>query len=337
MQSRSNSNYKGIDVSHWSGSINYKSVAESGIKIVYMKSSEGTNYVDPTLHTNYKNAKAQGLLVGFYHFFRPSTESDALAEARYFVKTIKNYESDCRLALDIEVANGLSKSNITNLCMKFLEEVKKLTGLDVVVYTYTSFAKEHFNKAISVYPVWIAHYGVSTPGYNGVWDSWIGFQYSESGSVRGISGKVDMDEFRPEILLKYNGSFNENQSDNNTSNNNNEGTNSDGYIHYTVQPGDTLSQIAQKYNTTVSSIASLNNISNPNIIDIGQVLKIDEGNKTTATPSSQYISYRVKSGDTLSEIANKYNTTVRSIANLNHLSNVNLIYVNQVLKIKKGN
>lgn len=270
MQSRNSKNYKGIDVSHWSGNIDYKSVVESGIKIVYIKASEGTNYVDPTLHTNYKNAKDYGLFVGFYHFFRPSSESDAIEEAHHFVNTVKGYKSNCRLALDIEVANGLSKSTITSLCIKFLEEVKKLTGLDVVVYTDTSFIKEHFDKKINVYPLWVAHYGVSTPGNNGVWDSWIGFQYSESGIVRGISGKTDLDEFTKDILLKDNDSSYEESSLNDTS--------SEEYINYKVKSGDTLSEIAKKYNTTVSSIASLNDISNINLIYVNQILKIKKIN-----------------------------------------------------------
>lgn len=209
MQSRNSSNYKGIDVSHWSGNIDYKSVLESGVDIVYIKASEGKSYIDPMLHNNYINAKSQGLLIGFYHFFRASSESDAIAEAHHFVNTIKSYKSNCRLALDIEVNNGLNKSTITNLCIKFLEEVKKLTDIDVVIYTYTSFIKGNFNKKINIYPLWIAHYGVSTPDNNGIWDNWIGFQYSESGSVRGIPGKVDLDEFTSGILLKDNDSFNE--------------------------------------------------------------------------------------------------------------------------------
>lgn len=266
MQSRNSKNYKGVDVSHWSGNIDYKSVSDSGIDIVYIKASEGKSYVDPMLNTNYKNAKAQGLLIGFYHFFRPSNESDALEEAHHFVNTIKGYKSNCRLALDIEVSNGLSKSTITNLCIKFLEEVKKLTGLDVVVYTYTYFIKENFNKKINVYPLWVAHYGVKTPGNNGIWDNWIGFQYSESGSVRGMPGHVDLDEFTSDILLE-----NEDYSDENLID---DSIKKEEYINYKVKPGDTLSEIAKTYNTTVSSIASLNKISNVNLIYVNQILKI---------------------------------------------------------------
>lgn len=95
---------------------------------------------------------------------------------------------------------------------------------------------------------------------------------------------------------------------------------------YTVVAGDNLSSIAAKFNTTVSSICSLNNISNPNLIYAGQVLKINE------TVSS--ISYTVVPGDNLSAIASKFNTTVSNLCSLNNINNPNLIYVGQVLKIK---
>ena len=95
---------------------------------------------------------------------------------------------------------------------------------------------------------------------------------------------------------------------------------------YTVVAGDNLSSIAAKFNTTVSSICYLNNISNPNLIYAGQVLKINE------TVSS--ISYTVVPGDNLSAIASKFNTTVSNLCSLNNINNPNLIYVGQVLKIK---
>ena len=103
--------------------------------------------------------------------------------------------------------------------------------------------------------------------------------------------------------------------------------NSKNYIEYIVKSGDTLSAIAQKYNTTYQKIAQDNNISNPNLIYPNQKLKI-------YTNVSQETIYIVKSGDTLSAIAQKYNTTYQKIAQDNNISNPNLIYPNQKLVIK---
>ena len=91
---------------------------------------------------------------------------------------------------------------------------------------------------------------------------------------------------------------------------------------YTVKSGDTLGAIALRYKTSVDALAQLNNISNPNLIRVGQVLKI---------PAPK--TYVVKHGDTLGAIALKHNTTVSELAQLNNISNPNLIRVGQVLKI----
>ena len=106
--------------------------------------------------------------------------------------------------------------------------------------------------------------------------------------------------------------------------------NSKNYIEYIVKSGDTLSEIAEKYNTTYQKIAKDNNISNPNLIYPNQKLKI----YTNVSQETNETIYIVKSGDTLSEIAQKFNTTYQKIAKDNNISNPNLIYPNQKLVIK---
>lgn len=198
MESRNSNNFRGIDVSNWQGNIDFAKVKQSGIQIVYMKATEGTTFVDKKLNQNYSRAKAQGLKIGFYHFFRPSLDSKA--QAKHFANTINGKVSDCKLALDLEVADNFSKSALTDKALTFINELKSLTGLDIVVYTYTYFARTNIDSRLGVYPLWIAHYGVLTPGSNPIWNSWVGFQYSSTGSVPGVSGNCDMNEFKEEIL-----------------------------------------------------------------------------------------------------------------------------------------
>ena len=87
---------------------------------------------------------------------------------------------------------------------------------------------------------------------------------------------------------------------------------------YTVKSGDTLYALANKYNTTVNAIATLNNLSSNNL-SIGQTLKIPI---STQTPTES--TYIVKSGDTLYSIARKYNTTVSELISRNNLKTSNL-------------
>ena len=97
---------------------------------------------------------------------------------------------------------------------------------------------------------------------------------------------------------------------------------------YTVRSGDTLSSIASKFGTSYQALASLNGISNPNLIYVGQVLRVNG----SASASSVY--YTVREVDNLSAIASRYVTSYQSIASLNGLANPNLIYAGQTLKIK---
>ena len=104
---------------------------------------------------------------------------------------------------------------------------------------------------------------------------------------------------------------------------------------YTVQSGDTLSGIAQRFGTNYQTIASLNDISNPNQIFVGQVLRLNGGSHVNYSNNSQPAagSYTVKSGDTLSGIADQFGTSYETLAQLNGISNPNDIYVGQVIKV----
>ena len=95
---------------------------------------------------------------------------------------------------------------------------------------------------------------------------------------------------------------------------------------YYVQKGDTLRKIASKFSTTVEELLKVNpQISNPNVIYVGQAIKIPAGVST----------YIVKRGDTLRIIANKFGTTVDNLLRLNpNIKNANLIYVGQVLNVR---
>lgn len=95
---------------------------------------------------------------------------------------------------------------------------------------------------------------------------------------------------------------------------------------YYVQKGDTLRKIASKFSTTVEEILKVNpQISNPNVIYVGQAIKIPTGVST----------YIVQRGDTLRIIANKFGTTVDNLLYLNpNIKNPNLIYVGQVLNVR---
>ncbi|MSB66712.1 LysM peptidoglycan-binding domain-containing protein [Leuconostoc lactis] len=112
---------------------------------------------------------------------------------------------------------------------------------------------------------------------------------------------------------------------------------------YTVKSGDTLSRIAAQFKMSVAEIAALNQISNVNAINVGQVLKVNGTTTNTNTNTNQTntskpaasnaASYTVKSGDTLSKIAALHQMSLSQLVSLNGITNPNLIQVGQVLKV----
>ena len=100
-------------------------------------------------------------------------------------------------------------------------------------------------------------------------------------------------------------------------------------MSYTVVSGDTLSEIAQRFDTTYQELALINGIENPDKIQVGQVLKLPN----SSTTSSCNITYEVVSGDTLGKIAKKFGTTYQKIASINGITNPDKIQVGQALKI----
>ena len=103
---------------------------------------------------------------------------------------------------------------------------------------------------------------------------------------------------------------------------------------YTVKSGDTLTKIAAVYGVTVQQLVAANKITNPNLVYVGQVLLIPGSGTVPApeTPDSMR-TYTVKAGDTLWKISALYGVSIQSITTANHISNINLIYVGQVLII----
>ncbi|WP_343009951.1 LysM peptidoglycan-binding domain-containing protein [Clostridium celatum] len=322
--------YKGIDISNWQGSINFSEVKNSGVQIVYIQATEGNFFTDPYLQEFYDEASSKGLSIGFYHFFSPSVSADE--QAKYFTKAISGMTSECRLVLDLEQSGGIGADELSRIAVDFLENVKANSGLDVALYTYASFANNNITTGYGLenYPLWIAEYGTSYPESNPIWGtSYAGWQYSDTGYTPGVNGNSDLDIFNEGILLDDKVSIPGNR---------NEESSHGSVKYYVVRSGDTLSKIASRFGTTTQELVKLNDISNPNLIYVGEILKIPVINSVKSGASSkQYQStYVVQNGDTLSKIASRFDTTVQYLARINGIKNPNLIYTGQVLKIESS-
>ena len=236
--------------------------------------------------------------------------------------------------MDYEIFGGVSVEESNQIAQVFLESVKRLTNKEVIVYSDLSNARDRFSRYIADnYELWLAYYG----DYNNLrdvetsWERWIGVQYTDRGYVPGIRGNVDRDLYTENIFLSDTTVIP--NTDNPNSSINTEG------ITYTVQRGDTLSAIANRYGTTVQELVDINNLANPNLIYPGQTLRIltnstSNGSETRGTGS---ITYTVQRGNTLSQIARAYGVTVSHIVEMNKIQNPNLIYPGEKLRITESN
>ena len=88
--------------------------------------------------------------------------------------------------MDFEYFGNLNNEEINTIALAFLENLNKITNKEVLVYSNTYNAKNIFSGEITKYPLWIAQYGVSKPTINGNWNTWVGFQYTSQGNIKGI-------------------------------------------------------------------------------------------------------------------------------------------------------
>ncbi|MFI3206401.1 MAG: GH25 family lysozyme [Clostridia bacterium] len=300
----SDTELSGIDVSDYQGTIDFSKVKDT-VDVVIIRSSSGSDYEDSEWETNYENAKTQGLYIGFYQYVTATSVEEAKTQANYFYNLVKDKTYDFGLAMDFEPSDDLSAETVNEIASTYLEELKSLTGKTPIIYSDVSRIENLWDSSLSQYPLWVAEYGLSEPSNIGDWSDWIGFQYSDTGTVSGIDGNVDLDYFKSSFI----------SDDTSTSSTND---------YYTVKYGDTLWQIALKYNTSVSVLAEINDISNPSLIYPNEIIKLKTENTST---------YTVKSGDSLWSIATKYNISINYLIELNNIQNPNLIYPNQVLAI----
>jgi lysozyme len=193
----------GIDVSHHQEVVNWPAVAAAGEVFAYAKASEGGSVPDMYFADNWSGMKSAGILRGAYHFFHPAT--DAAAQAAFFLARFANANAgstqlapgDLPVMLDLEVTDGVAPAIILAGAAKWLAAVQQATGRKPLIYTYIDFWKTRLGnpKDLSAYPLWIAQYNTTPPHAPGGWTNWTFWQFSESQSIKGVSGPIDADAF----------------------------------------------------------------------------------------------------------------------------------------------
>jgi lysozyme len=185
---------QGIDVSEFQGTINWTAVKNAGIKFAFIRVSDGT-YQDPKFATNWAGAKSAGILRGAYQFFRASDDPITIAD-QFLAKMGPLGDGDLPPVLDVEVTDGQSATTIRTRMEQWLAHVEQKTGRTPFIYVSPGFWPNVGSPNESHYRLWVANWQVTCPSLPaGGWSTWQMWQKADNGSVGGISGAVDLDEF----------------------------------------------------------------------------------------------------------------------------------------------
>ena len=329
----------GIDISKHQGDINLADLKDK-VEFVIIRAGY-SNSIDPKFERNYNLCKELGIPVGTYWYSYALNVDAAEKEANTFLNVLKGKQFEYPVYLDMEDADGWKKRHGYNFDnSKAISEAFCSIVEGAGYYTGIYASKSWFDtylKGLDRYNKWIAHWSnVSYEDKSGVGMH----QYTSKLKLNGYSGNLDGDYAHTDFpTIIKSGGLNGYGKGTETKTSNSEPKPAESSKSqmssetiYIVKKGDTLSGIASKYGTTYQVLASYNGISNPDLIGVGQVIKIPNGTMSHITNTSSR-TYIVKSGDTLSSIANKYGTTYQKIAKDNNISNPNKIYPGQKLTI----
>ena len=199
----------GLDVSHWQRTIEWPAVAPAGMEFVFIKATDGIRSSDPYFMMNWGASKTTGILRSAYHFFRPL--EDPVRQAEAFLRLTGGYSGDLPPALDLECSlvklpDGSQHDQWEDVplaerlprIMVWLQRLQKECGAAPIIYTSRSFWAEKMadTPALQDHPLWVAHYtDAPAPKLPRGWTHWRFWQFSQTGTVRGIRGKVDLDRF----------------------------------------------------------------------------------------------------------------------------------------------
>lgn len=187
-----------IDVSHFDGTVDWTKVAASGVLGIIHKATQGTTYVDPSFAAAKTAVPAAGLLWGAYHF--GTGDAEGSDQANFFLDTV---QPDARTlcCIDFEPNPSGTTMSLDHL-FGWIETVQAATGRPPVVYGGKSLLFGDIGTAthptLAACALWVAEYTTAAQPSgipSQIWTTWTLWQYTESGTVDGITTAVDREYY----------------------------------------------------------------------------------------------------------------------------------------------
>lgn len=197
---------EGPDLSYHNGTVNIKQIRDAGYKRIGLRAGYGKNNVDQKYVSNALACFNLGVTVILYWFSYAYSVAMAAAEAGYAIAQATKYWKRCPIAFDFEYDSvnyarkkgvEITRAMATDMAIAFLAKVQA-AGYIPVIYTNKDYLNRYFDmdkitKALGTVYVWYARYASNlSAAEEGIADIW---QYTSSGSIPGVTGKVDMNKF----------------------------------------------------------------------------------------------------------------------------------------------
>jgi GH25 family lysozyme M1 (1,4-beta-N-acetylmuramidase) len=190
----------GVDVSNWTGDIDWAGVASGGGKFAFVHASEGADYTNPRFESQFGGAAAAGLVRGAYHFAQPH-ESSGAAQADYFAQHGGAWTADGQTlpgVLDVEdnpyqdkngknSCYGLSAKEMITWIGDFTKKYRQKTGRNAIIYTTTSWWRTCTGDTakFKAHPLWLARWGTDPGELPKGWTKHTFWQSAEKGTLPG--------------------------------------------------------------------------------------------------------------------------------------------------------
>jgi len=193
---------RGIDVSHWQGRIDWQAVAADDVRFVFIKAgsdhSAGGFSPDPWFERHMAGAAAAGIPIGIFVYSYARSVDAVSVGAEKVLDLLEPYRPLIRwpVAYDIEedYQKALGKTVCTAMCNVFAAHMAA-AGYVPMVYANLDWFTNYLNTDALTADIWLAHY-TGTGGKTRYTGPWAVHQYSETGTVAGINGNVDLDVSR---------------------------------------------------------------------------------------------------------------------------------------------
>lgn len=193
---------KGIDVSKWQGTVDWDKVKAAGIEFAMLRAGYGQGNIDAQFERNASECTRLGIPFGVYWFSYAYTDDMARREAQFCMDAVEGYKLSYPVAFDFEYDSvdnaaelgvSITKTLASSMARTFCNEVRS-GGYYPMIYANPNYLAAYFDEDIpKEYDIWLAKWPrqpdpeVEPEQAGGMW------QYTSSGTVDGISGRVDLD------------------------------------------------------------------------------------------------------------------------------------------------